>query len=91
MKITLSSVLVDDQDRALAFYTKVLGFVKRTDVPAGRYRWLTVVSPEGPEDVESSSSSRTTTRPPGRIRRRSTSREAPATAFAVGDIRGEHE
>jgi hypothetical protein len=52
MRITLASVLVDDQERALAFGTNVLGFVKRTDVPAGKYRWLTVVSTEGLEDVE---------------------------------------
>ena len=52
MKITLTSVMVDDQTKALAFYTDVLGFVKKTDVPAGGARWLTVVSPEGSPDVE---------------------------------------
>ena len=52
MKITLSSVLVDDQAKALAFYTDVLGFVKKNDVPAGEFRWLTVVSPEGSADIE---------------------------------------
>lgn len=52
MKIILTSVLVDDQAKALAFYTNVLGFVKKTDVPVGDARWLTVVSPRGPEDVE---------------------------------------
>ncbi|MEW9031345.1 MAG: VOC family protein [Planifilum fimeticola] len=52
MKIKLTSVLVDDQEKALRFYTEVLGFVKKRDVPAGGARWLTVVSPEGPEDVE---------------------------------------
>lgn len=52
MKIKLSSLFVDDQDRALEFYTKVLGFVKKTDLPAGEFRWLTVVSPEGPDDIE---------------------------------------
>jgi predicted enzyme related to lactoylglutathione lyase len=52
MKVTLSSVLVDDQEKALRFYTEVLGFVKKTDVPAGGARWLTVVSPEGTADVE---------------------------------------
>ena len=46
MKITLTSVLVDDQAKALAFYTDVLGFVKKNDVPMGQHRWLTVVSPE---------------------------------------------
>ncbi len=52
MKINLTSVMVDDQEKALKFYTEVLGFVKKTDVPVGEYKWLTVVSPEGPEDVE---------------------------------------
>ena len=49
MKITVTSVLVDDQDKALAFYTDVLGFRKKTDIPLGDHRWLTVVSPEAPE------------------------------------------
>ncbi|HUL62102.1 MAG TPA: VOC family protein, partial [Methanocella sp.] len=44
MKIFITSVFVDDQAKALKFYTGVLGFVKKTDVPAGQYRWLTVVS-----------------------------------------------
>jgi catechol 2,3-dioxygenase-like lactoylglutathione lyase family enzyme len=46
MKIVITSVLVDDQDKALAFYTNVLGFVKKTEVPMGAHRWLTVVSPD---------------------------------------------
>src|SRR5687768_2700306 len=52
MKIALTSVLVGDQEKALEFYTEVLGFVKKKDLPAGKFRWLTVVSPEGPDDVE---------------------------------------
>ena len=52
MRITVTSVLVDDQAKALAFYTDVLGFVKKTDMPAGEARWLTVVSPEEPDGVE---------------------------------------
>ena len=52
MRITLTSVLVDDQAKALAFYTDVLGFVKKNDVPVGEHRWLTVVSPEGPDGPE---------------------------------------
>lgn len=52
MKIKLTSVFVDDQDKALKFYTEVLGFVKKQDIPAGGARWLTVVSPEGPDDLE---------------------------------------
>ena len=52
MKIVVTSVLVDDQERALAFYTDVLGFVKKTDIPAGGARWLTVVSPDAADGVE---------------------------------------
>ena len=52
MRINLASVLVDDQDRALRFYTEGLGFVKKTEVPIGAHRWLTVVSPEDPDGVE---------------------------------------
>ena len=52
MKINLTSVLVDDQEKALAFYTDVLGFVKKIDVPMGEHRWLTVVSPEEPDGVQ---------------------------------------
>jgi catechol 2,3-dioxygenase-like lactoylglutathione lyase family enzyme len=52
MRITMTSVLVDDQDKALAFYTEVLGFRKKTDVPLGEHRWLTVVSPDALDGVE---------------------------------------
>jgi catechol 2,3-dioxygenase-like lactoylglutathione lyase family enzyme len=52
MKINLTSVLVDDQAKALAFYTDVLGFVKKFDIPLGAHRWLTVVSPENPDGPE---------------------------------------
>jgi catechol 2,3-dioxygenase-like lactoylglutathione lyase family enzyme len=52
MRITLTSVLVDDQAKALRFYTDVLGFAKKADVPLGEHRWLTVVSPESPDGPE---------------------------------------
>ncbi|HEX3660798.1 MAG TPA: VOC family protein [Acidobacteriaceae bacterium] len=52
MKIKITSVFVDDQDKALRFYTEVLGFVKKSDFSQGPYRWLTVVSPEEPEGTE---------------------------------------
>jgi catechol 2,3-dioxygenase-like lactoylglutathione lyase family enzyme len=52
MRIKLTSIMVEDQDRALRFYTEVLGFVKKRDFPVGEYRWITVVSPEGPGDLE---------------------------------------
>lgn len=52
MKIKLTSVMVDDQAKALTFYTEVLGFVKHVDMDMGEFRWLTVVSPEAPNDIE---------------------------------------
>jgi catechol 2,3-dioxygenase-like lactoylglutathione lyase family enzyme len=52
MKIVVTSVLVDDQDKALRFYTDVLGFEKKQDVPLGEFRWLTVVSPQDPNGTE---------------------------------------
>jgi glyoxylase I family protein len=52
MKIKLNSVMVDNQDKALKFYTEVLGFAKSKDIPVGEFRWITVVSPEGHPDVE---------------------------------------
>ncbi len=52
MKIKLTSVMVDDQDKALKFYTEILGFVKKTEFPVGQFKWLTVVSPEGPSEIE---------------------------------------
>ena len=52
MKIKLSSVYVDDQEKALHFYTEVLGFVKKADFSQGPFRWLTVASPEDPEGTE---------------------------------------
>ena len=52
MRINITSVFVDDQDKALRFYTEVLGFVKKTEVPLGEARWLTVVSPDAPDGTE---------------------------------------
>src|SRR3954468_3855652 len=52
MRINLTSILVDDQDKALRFYTGVLGFRKKTEVPLGEHRWLTVVAPDDPDGVE---------------------------------------
>jgi catechol 2,3-dioxygenase-like lactoylglutathione lyase family enzyme len=52
MQIRLASVMVDDQEKALRFYTNLLGFVKKMDIPMGQYRWLTVTAPEGAEGVE---------------------------------------
>lgn len=52
MRINVTSVFVDDQDKALRFYTDVLGFQKKTEVPIGEFKWLTVVSPEEPNGTE---------------------------------------
>ena len=52
MKIKLTSIYVDDQDKALRFYTEVLGFAKKADFSQGPYRWLTVASPEEPDGTE---------------------------------------
>src|SRR5882762_4016338 len=52
MKIKLTSVMVDDQEKALKFYTEILGFIKKTEIPLGEYKWLTVVSPEERDTVE---------------------------------------
>src|SRR6516162_1834627 len=52
MKIKLTGVYVDDQEKALRFYTEVLGFAKKTDFSQGPYRWLTVASPEDPDGTE---------------------------------------
>ena len=52
MELRLTSVMVDNQDKALAFYVDKLGFVKSKDIPMGQFRWLTVTAPEGAEGVE---------------------------------------
>jgi catechol 2,3-dioxygenase-like lactoylglutathione lyase family enzyme len=52
MRIKLTSVMVDDQAKALKFYTEVLGFRTKADFPVGEYRWITVTSPEGPDDLQ---------------------------------------
>jgi catechol 2,3-dioxygenase-like lactoylglutathione lyase family enzyme len=52
MKIKLTSVFVGDQEKALQFYTEILGFVKKSDIPVGQFRWLTVVSPDEPDGTE---------------------------------------
>ena len=84
MRINLTSVPVDDQAKALRFYTEILGFVKKNDVPTGDYRWLTVVSvdqPNGPELLLEPDAHR----PPARSSRRwsrtaSRTRPSPSTA-----------
>ena len=90
MKIKLSSVFVEDQKKALGFYTEVLGFVKKTDIPMGEFSWLTVVSPEGPEDIELVLEPNVN--PAARTYQEAIHEAGiPATAFAVDDIQKEYE
>ncbi|MBF8296579.1 MAG: Lactoylglutathione lyase [Bacteroidetes bacterium] len=90
MKIKLSSVMVDDQDKALKFYTEVLGFVKRTEIPLGQFRWLTVASPEGPDDIELVLEPNEN--PAAKVYQAALSEQGiPFTAFAVEDIQKEYE
>jgi len=90
MKINLSSVYVDDQGKALKFYTEVLGFVKKADIPVGEFRWLTVVSPEEPEGtellLEPSDNPATKT-----FKKSLYEQGIPLTSFAVEDIQEEYE
>ena len=90
MQIKFVSIMVEDQERALRFYTDVLGFAKAEDVPIGEYRWLTVTSPDGVDGVE-------LVLEPLRSRRLGTYQKAlydagvPATAFVTSDIHAEVE
>ncbi len=52
MKIVVTGIYVDNQDKALQFYTNILGFVKKTEIPIGEHRWLTVVDPADPDSIE---------------------------------------
>jgi catechol 2,3-dioxygenase-like lactoylglutathione lyase family enzyme len=90
MRINVTSVLVDDQDKALKFYTETLGFVKKTEVPLGEARWLTVVSPEEPEGTE------LLLEPDGHpaagpFKRALVDDGIPFTSFAVDDATAEYE
>ena len=90
MRIKLTSIMVDDQDKALKFYTEVFGFVKKHDIPVGEYRWITVVSPEGPPDVELSLEPNAN--PVGRTFQEGLFTQGiPATAFEVGNIEQEYQ
>jgi predicted enzyme related to lactoylglutathione lyase len=90
MKIILTSVMVNDQEKALKFYTEVLGFVKKNDIPLGEDRWLTVVSPEGPDDVELLLEPMGF--PPARTYQKALFEAGiPLTSFAVDDIQKEYE
>src|SRR3954449_2909087 len=89
MRIKLTSIMVDDQDKALQFYTGILGFQKRHEIPMGQYKWLTVTSPEGPDDLELSLE-------PNANPAAKTYQDAmfaqgvPLTAFEVADLAAEY-
>ena len=90
MKINLASVLVDDQDKALRFYTEMLGFQKKTEVPLGEHRWLTVVSPDEPDGVELvlEPDEHPAAKP---FKAALVADGIPYTSFAVDDVRAEYD
>jgi catechol 2,3-dioxygenase-like lactoylglutathione lyase family enzyme len=90
MRINLASVHVDDQEKALRFYTEVLGFVKKNDVPLGEHRWLTVVAPEEPDGVELvlEPSDHPAVRP---YKQALVADGIPFTSFAVDDVHAEFD
>jgi catechol 2,3-dioxygenase-like lactoylglutathione lyase family enzyme len=90
MRIYVTSVFVDDQDKALAFYTDVLGFVKKTEIPVGDAKWLTVTSPDDPDGTE------LLLEPDGHpavkpYKEALVSDGIPCASFAVDDVEAEHE
>ena len=88
MRIKLTSIMVDDQSKALRFYTEVLGFTKKHDIPVGEYRWITVTSPEGPDDLELALEPNAN--PAGKAFQDAMfSQGIPLTAFEVADIAAE--
>ena len=90
VRINLTSVLVDDQDKALDFYTDVLGFHKKTEIPLGEFRWLTVVSPEDPEGPELVLEP--DAHPAAGPFKEALARDGiPFTSFAVEDVHAEYE
>lgn len=90
MQIYISSVFVDDQDKALRFYTEILGFQKKDEVPLGDDRWLTVVSPQSPEGPELllEPDSHPAVRP---FKEALVADGIPAASFAVPDVAAEAE
>jgi catechol 2,3-dioxygenase-like lactoylglutathione lyase family enzyme len=90
MKITLTSVLVDDQRKALRFYTEVLGFEPKWDVPLGEHAWLTVVSPEDPDGVQLvlEPDEHPAAKP---FKAALVEDGIPFTSFTVGDVTAEHD
>lgn len=89
MRIRLTSIMVDDQDKALRFYTEVLGFQKKHDIPVGAYKWLTVVSAEGPEELKLSLEPNAN--PAAKVFQQAMfAQSIPLAAFEVADIDKEY-
>ena len=89
MKIKITSVYVDDQEKALRFYTEVLGFAKKTDFSQGPYRWLTVASPEEPNGTELQLALNS---PAAKAYQQAIFQQSqPASMFFTDDIKGDYE
>jgi len=90
MKIKVTTLYVDDQDKALRFYTEVLGFAKKADYSQGPYRWLTVASPEEPDGVELQLA--LNSNPAAKAYQQAMFRERqPAVMFFTDDVKGDYE
>jgi predicted enzyme related to lactoylglutathione lyase len=89
MKIKVMSLCVNDQDKALRFYTEVLGFAKKTDFSQGPYRWLTVVSPEDPNGTELQLA--LNNNPAAKAYQEAIFQQRqPAAMFSTDDVKGDH-
>jgi predicted enzyme related to lactoylglutathione lyase len=90
MKIKLTTVYVDDQEKALRFYTEVLGFVKKADFSQGTYRWLTVASPEEPDGTELQLARNDS--PAAKVYQQTIFQQGqPAAMFYTGDVQADYE
>jgi catechol 2,3-dioxygenase-like lactoylglutathione lyase family enzyme len=90
MRIKLNSIFVDNQDKALKFYTDILGFKKSKEFPVGEFKWLTVASPEGPADIELVLEPNAN--PAAKEFQEAIFKQGiPITAFEVDDLTAEHQ
>jgi predicted enzyme related to lactoylglutathione lyase len=90
MKIKLTSIYVDDQDKALRFYTEVMGFAKKADFSNGGYRWLTVASPEEPDGTQLQLAQNNN--PAAKAYQQAIFQQGqPAVMFATDDVKGDYE
>src|SRR5262245_16443564 len=90
MRIRLTSIMVEDQDRALKFYTEVLGMQKKHEIPMGPYKWLTVISTDGPDEVELSLEPNAN--PAGRVFQEAMfAQKIPLACFETKDIEADYK